>query len=84
LSKIDLQSAIDAEYRIDQLFLECDFSANHPVMLDWVAIKFALKNARQITKNTGLQPTNTCDHIFRSDGNQVKCTVCNAIYDLKC
>jgi hypothetical protein len=37
----------EAELRLDQLFIETGFSANHPCMLDWATVKFALKDARQ-------------------------------------
>jgi hypothetical protein len=36
----------EAEDRLDQLFIECGWSANHPAMLDWATIKFALQDAR--------------------------------------
>lgn len=35
----------EAEERIDQVFLEA-FETNHPAMLDWVSIKFELKDLR--------------------------------------
>ena len=39
----------EAEDRLDQVFLNA-FETNHPAMLDWVAIKFELKELRAAKK----------------------------------
>lgn len=48
-----MSSTNESESRLDQVFLATGFPANHPLMLDWANIKFALKRARQ---NTTDQP----------------------------
>ena len=48
----------EAESRLDQLFLETGFSANHPAMLDWVTVKFALKDALPIKGSAKQQTDN--------------------------
>ena len=45
---------MEAEDRLDQVFINA-FEANHPAMLDWVAVKFELKELRA-TKSSGAQP----------------------------
>lgn len=38
----------EAKERLDELFLECGWSADHPAMKDWATIKFALMDLRKI------------------------------------
>jgi len=65
----NIQAVNKAENRLDQLFIECGWSADHPAMLDWATIKFALQDARQNSKScTGCMYSQ-----FRSD----KCDECN-------
>ena len=40
----------DAEDMLDQVFISA-FETNHPAMLDWVAIKFELKELRAAKKS---------------------------------
>jgi len=47
MSSFVMPSLEEAESRLDSLFAECNFSSDHPAMQDWVAVKFALKSARQ-------------------------------------
>ena len=47
-----LKGAIE---RIGQLFMECGYDSDHPLMKDWVAIGFALKDYQKIKKKTTME-----------------------------
>lgn len=49
MSSFIMPNLEEAESRLDSLFAECGFASDHPAMQDWVAVKFALKSARQNT-----------------------------------
>ncbi|MDD5006390.1 MAG: hypothetical protein PHS33_07850 [Candidatus Omnitrophica bacterium] len=59
MSNNDFKLLNEAESRLDQLFIETGFSANHPCMLDWATVKFALKDARQDKGSAEQQADNT-------------------------
>jgi len=45
---IDLEKILNAEKNLDKLFFEAFTPANHPALIDWVTIKFAIKELKKL------------------------------------